>query len=64
MSEFGPANKLTCPDDDSDEEDANAMEERPPRLKSLDEAISCLGGICDFVLYQGSKQLKYSRSLG
>lgn len=38
MSELGPANKLTCPDDDSDEDsnnkNANEMEEPPPHLAS------------------------------
>ena len=62
MSELGPADKLLYPDDDSDDadtndededEDATAMEESPPRLKCLDEAISCLGDICDFLENRG-----------
>ena len=47
--DLGPANKLVCPesnsDEDSDYEDANAWEDTSPRLKSFDEAISCLAEI-------------------
>ena len=58
MSELGPADKLLCPDDNSDDadsndEDATSMEESPPRLKCLDEAISCLGDICDLLENRG-----------
>ena len=57
MSDLRPANKLMCPDDDSDEdsdgEGPNAMEVPPPCLKSLNEAISCLGDISDFLENRG-----------
>ena len=64
MSELGPANKLMCPDEDSDDEDSDPMEVPPPRLKSSDEAISCLGDICDFLEYRGyTKEANNSNAL-
>lgn len=57
-----PASKLTHPDDysdeDSDDEDAVPMEVPPPRLKSLDKAITCPEDIFGIQrLYQRSKLL-------
>ena len=57
MSDLGPANKLVCSesnsDEDSDCDDANTLEDASPHLKSLDEAISCLGDICNFLEDKG-----------
>ena len=63
MSDLGPANKLMCLDDDSSEdsdgEDANAMEVPPPRLKS-----SCLEDLCDCLENRGfTKEANSSHSL-
>lgn len=68
MSDLGPANKLMHSDDDSDEdsdsEDSNTMEVPPPRLKSLSDAISCLGDISDFLENKGyTKEASSSHSL-
>ena len=69
MSELGPADKLLCPDDNSDDadsndEDATAMEESPPRLKCLDEVISCLDDIRDFLENRGyTKEANSSNAL-
>ena len=65
MSDLASANKLMCPDDDNDVDsdggDANTLEEPQPRIKSLDEAISCLGDILDFLENRG--YTKHSHSL-
>lgn len=57
MSDLGPANKLVCSesnsDEDSDCDDANTLEDASPHLKSLDEAISYLGDICNFLEDKG-----------
>ena len=69
MSEHGPVNKFTCPDDDSDEDSndefPDPMEEVPPsHLKSVDEGISCLGDICDFLEHRGyTKEANSSNAL-
>ena len=64
MSDLGPANKLVCPESNSDYEDANAWEDTSPRLKSFDEAISCLGDICNFLENKGyTKEANSSHSL-
>ena len=56
------------PDDDSDKdsdgEGPNAMEVPPPHLKSLNEAISCLGDISDVLENGGyTKEANSSHSL-
>ena len=54
MSDLGPANKLVCPESNSDlYEDTNAWEDTSPHLKSFDEAFSCLGDICNFLENKG-----------
>ena len=68
MSDLGPANKLVCPesnsDEDSDYEDANTWEDTSPHLKSFDEAIPCLGDICNFLENKGyTKEANSSYSL-
>ena len=68
MSDLAPANKLMCPDNDNDidseGEDANTLKEPQPRIKSIDEAISCLGDILDFLENRGyTKEANHSHSL-
>ena len=54
-------------DDDSDvssNEDNTVMQEPSLRLKNLDEVISCLGDVCDFLETRGfSKEANSSNSL-
>ena len=56
MSELGPVDKVMSQDDDSDEITDYEHEddlEQLPGLKSLCEAITCLGDICDFLKTRG-----------
>ena len=67
MSELGPADKILCQGYDSDKVTDEEDEVDPvelPHLKSLSEAITCLGDICEFLESSGyTKEANSSNSL-